>query len=177
MHFWRKGKALQGIFGPELCKPIRSVTPLHVTRLSPLLTLFIDMGLKNGVLSGTKLEVALKTYCVENVAVIGSSSAVGCDLLCHEGAEHCRWCFSMVRVYKQESDSPLATHGSRPRRYPKTSHFRRLASASELIVINALAGKMVLDTHSCFDPFITLAARTCGFEFDFVCRGLAGATI
>lgn len=124
--------------GPAMCREQRFVTAGHVVRVSGLLDGFISIGLKNGVLLGTRLEAAIR----HSFAKLAEKVPKGCnsDVLAHDLSEHLRYCFNVLRFMKQEMESPNPSGTS------KVTTLRRHAKTAELVVINSLVAKMELNS-------------------------------
>lgn len=124
--------------GPAMCREQRFVTAGHVVRVSGLLDGFINIGLKNGVLLGNRLEAAIR----HSFAKLAEKVPKGCnsDVLAHDLSEHLRYCFNVLRFMKQEMESP------NPSGISKVTTLRRHAKTAELVVINSLVAKMELNS-------------------------------
>lgn len=126
--------------GPAMCKEQRFVTAGHVVKVSSLLEGFINIGLKNGVLLGNRLEAGIRHSFAKSTEKVPK----GCnsDVLAHDLAEHLRYCFNVLRFMKQEIESPNPSGTS------KVTTLRRHAKTAELVVINTLVAKIELHSFT-----------------------------
>ena len=141
---WRSqhsGQSYQQLLGPTRCREIRQVTPHSLSRCYGLLIALVDIGVHNGVLLPSKFEIALKESSFRDPSALSASpnnATIITDI-----TDHIRVNFGMVRQLAFEDDEMPCR-----RRYCKTGVLRRMATASELVLINNLIRKMNFDENA-----------------------------
>ena len=141
---WRSqhsGQSYQQLLGPTWCREIRQVTPHSLSRCYGLLNALVEVGVHNGVLFPSKFEVALKESIVRDPSALSASSNHATIIT--DISDHIRVNFGMVRQLAFEDDEMPCR-----RRYCKTGVLRRMATASELVLINNLIRKMNFDENA-----------------------------
>ena len=127
---------IESLLGP-LVQDFHRVTPAAVVRCSKLLELLMDAGVSNGVLYPSRFETAVKS------SMVPSAPGKSHDLWASEITDHIRLCFGMIRQMRM--DEALLNGRIRSR---KSSAFKRLCGAADLIVIGALVRKITLSEDS-----------------------------
>ena len=141
---WRSqhsGQSYQQLLGPTWCREIRQVTPHSLSRCYGLLNALVEVGVHNGVLFPSKFEIALKESIVRDPSALSASSNHATIIT--DITDHIRVNFGMVRQLAFEDDEMPCR-----RRYCKTGVLRRMATASELVLINNLIRKMNFDENA-----------------------------
>ena len=111
------------------------LTPLHVVRCAKLLDSLIDKGVQNGVILPARCQVAVKS-------LLGK----GGDLMATHITVHIQLCFGMVRQMKLDEETAAGRARTR-----KSGTFKRLCSAGDRIIIDALVKKIVLSRNDLAD--------------------------
>ena len=141
---WRSqhsGQSYQQLLGPTWCREIRQVTPHSLSRCYGLLNALVEIGVHNGVLFPSKFEIALKESIVRDPSALSASSNHATIIT--DITDHIRVNFSMVRqLVFEDEEMPCR------RRYCKTGVLRRMATASQLVLINNLIRKMNFDKNA-----------------------------
>ena len=146
---FRGDRSLHDLLGGVLVDDARKVTPAMVVALHPLLASMIDKGLTNAATHPSTLEAALNDVVRTPEDHPHMESAA---LFVALVRDHITKVFGFLRVYKYETDAPLASNGGRVRRYPKTGNYRRKMSTADHVVVHSLTSRISLDaSRSCED--------------------------
>ena len=119
---------LEALVGPCVSTE-RAVTVASITRLAPLLTLFVTRGQEHCVLLGSRVESAISNLFLERPHLVQKNMVAETLMF----AQHIMVVAKVVRSFAREEHNPGAY-----RRYPKTSALRRRMTAADWVVLTPL---------------------------------------